>query len=67
MELEFFSERMLAKLVSGPLVKIVIFCPGSMVFTVECQTSNANGCLSSGWSVSLGAPKFTEFSAVYLQ
>jgi hypothetical protein len=67
-ELEFLSERMiLAKFVRGPLVRIVIFSLGSSCSLIACQTSKANGCRSSGWSVFLGAPCFTEFSAVYLR
>lgn len=66
-ELLFFSYwRMSAKLVKGPFVKIVIFSPLPTDFDIFPQTSRAKGCLSSGWSVSLGAPNWTEFCAVYL-
>lgn len=48
---------MLAKPVKGPLVSMLIFDPGSIVFNIEVQISSATGCLG----------KLTEFSAVYLQ
>jgi len=65
--LVFFPSRIsFAILVNGPFAKIVIFNPGSSDFTTDSNTSNARGCLSSGWSVFRGAPNFTEFSAVYL-
>lgn len=67
-EVEFFLEEIiLAKLVRGPLANMVILDPGSRVCAMESQISNARGCLSSGCSVSRGAPYFTEFSAVYLE
>jgi hypothetical protein len=56
----------LATFVRGSLVRIVIFSLGSSCSLIDCQTSKANGCRNSGWSVFLGAPRCTEFSAVYL-
>jgi hypothetical protein len=57
----------LAKPVRGPFVRKDIFSPGFSFCAMDSHTSNAKGCLSSGTSVSLGAPYFTEFSAVYLE
>lgn len=51
------SERIiLAMLVRGPFANIMIFSSGLSLLVVDCQTSNADGCLSS-----------VDFSAVYLQ
>ena len=63
-----FWERLIicAKFVNGPLVNTVTLALGFSDFTIDFQTSKADGCLSSGLPVSLGAPNFTEFSAVYL-
>lgn len=58
---------MLAKLVRGPFVSTVILSLGRTDFDMVCQTSRAKACLNAGQSVSLGAPNFTEFSAVYLK
>lgn len=62
-----FDKISLAKLVKGPLVSNVILDPESNVFRIDSQISGASDCLRSGLSVSLGAPYFTEFSAVYLR
>jgi hypothetical protein len=63
----FLTDTIFAKLVKGPLVNTVILDPaGFSVCNIDSQISIARGCLSSGWSVSLGAPNLTEFSAVYL-
>lgn len=66
MELMFLIDTTFAKLVNGPLVNTVTLDPGFNVCNIDSQISIACGCLSSGWSVSLGAPNFLEFSAVYL-
>lgn len=66
MELAFSDWMILAKVVKGPLVNTVTLDPKSSDRIMDFHTSNANCCLSSGWLVSRGAPKFTEFSAVYL-
>lgn len=41
-------DKILAKLVKGPLVNIVILDAGSRDSVTDFQISNARGCLSSG-------------------
>ena len=67
-ELAFVSASIIfAKVVNGPLVKMVILDPRSIDYTINFQTSSASGCLRCGKSVVRGAPNSTEYFAVYLQ
>lgn len=66
-ELIDLFETTLAVVVNGPFVNRVTLDPGTSDSITDCHISRARGCLSSGRSVSRGAPNFTEFSAVYLK